>query len=194
MTGWGTHWIDLDHDTDRDLLIVNGRVPVTNLQSDPELVRYYRNRTWNAEGASDRPGQFVEWTQQVGLKDLGPLLGRGSALGDFDNDGDPDIAINQIAGDLVLLENDGVRGNWLQVDLGGVYPGAVVTVELPDGRRLVSEVHAGSSYLAAEDPRLHFGLGAATHAVRVSVRWPDGAVSEVSEAAANQRLVIPQEP
>ncbi len=194
MTGWGTHWIDLDHDTDRDLLIVNGRVPVTNLQSDPELVRYYRNRTWNAAGASDRPGQFVEWTQQVGLKDLGPLLGRGSALGDFDNDGDPDIAINQIAGDLVLLENDGVRGNWLQVDLGGVYPGAAVTVELPDGRRLVSEVHAGSSYLAAEDPRLHFGLGAATRAERVIVRWPDGAISEVTDVAANQRLVLPPTP
>jgi hypothetical protein len=47
MTGWGAHWIDLDHDTDRDMLIVNGRAPVTN-----------------------------------------PLLGRGSALGDFDNDGD----------------------------------------------------------------------------------------------------------
>ena len=48
------------------------------------------------------------------------------------------------------------------VDLGGVYPGAVVTVELPDGRRLVGEVHAGSSYLSSEDPRLHFGLGSAT--------------------------------
>jgi cytochrome c peroxidase len=190
MTGWGTHWIDLDHDTDRDLLIVNGRVPVTNLQSDPELVRYYRNRTWNAAGASDRPGQFVEWTQQVGLKDLGPLLGRGSALGDFDNDGDPDIAINQIAGDLVLLENDGVRGNWLQVGLGGVYPGAVVTVELPDGRQLVSEVHAGSSYLASEDPRLHFGLGAATHAARVRVRWPDGVVATATDVAANQRITL----
>ena len=194
MTDWGANWIDLDHDTDLDLLIVNGRAPVTNRQADAHLVHSYRNRTWNLAGASDRPGQFVEWTQQVGLQDLGPLLGRGSALGDFDNDGDPDIAINQIAGDLVLLENDGVRGNWLQVDLGGVYPGAVVTVELPDGRRLVSEVHAGSSYLAAEDPRLHFGLGAATHAVRVSVRWPDGAVSEMGEAAANQRLVIPQDP
>jgi hypothetical protein len=58
MTGWGTHWIDLDHDTDRDLLIVNGRVPVTNLQSDPELVRYYRNRTWNAAGGQ-RPSRPV---------------------------------------------------------------------------------------------------------------------------------------
>jgi len=190
MTGWGTHLVDLDNDTDRDLLIVNGRVPVTNLETDPELVRYYRNRTWSLDGPSDRPGHFIEWTQQVGLKELGTLLGRGSALADFDNDGAPDLAINQIAGDLVLLKSSGAAGNWLQVDLGGVYPGAHVTVELPDGRQLVGEVHVGSSYLATEDPRLHFGLGRATHAARVSVRWPDGAVTTVTDAAANRRLHV----
>lgn len=190
MTGWGAHLVDLDNDTDRDLLIVNGRVPVTNLETDPELVRYYRNRTWSLNGPTDRPGHFIEWTQQVGLRDLGPILGRGSALADFDNDGAPDIAINQIAGDLVLLRSSGAPGNWLQVDLGGVYPGAFVTVELSDGRQLVGEVHVGSSYLASEDPRLHFGLGAATHAARVTVRWPDGATTTVTDAPANQRLRV----
>jgi hypothetical protein len=190
MTGWGTHLVDLDNDTDRDLLIVNGRVPVTNLESDPELVRYYRNRTWNLDGPTDRPGHFIEWTQQVGLREIGPLLGRGSALADFDNDGAPDIAINQIAGDLVLLKSSNAPGNWLQVDLGGVYPGAHVTVDLPDGRQLIGEVHVGSSYLATEDPRLHFGLGRATHAARVAVRWPDGAVTTVADVAVNQRLRV----
>lgn len=190
MTGWGTHLVDLDHDTDRDLLIVNGRVPVTNLETDPELVRFYRNRTWSLDGPSDRPGHFIEWTQQVGLKELGPLLGRGSALADFDNDGAVDIAINQIAGNLVLLKSSGAAGNWLQVDLGGVYPGAHVTVELPDGRWLVGEVHVGSSYLATEDPRLHFGLGKFSHAARVTVRWPDDAMTTVTNVPANQRLRI----
>jgi cytochrome c peroxidase/glucose/arabinose dehydrogenase len=190
MTGWGTHLVDLDNDTDRDLLIVNGRVPVTNLETDPELVRYYRNRTWSLDGPSDRPGHFIEWTQQVGLKELGPLLGRGSALADFDNDGAPDIAISQIAGELVLLKSSGAAGNWLQVDLGGVHPGAQVTVELPDGRRLVGEVHVGSSYLASEDARLHFGLGKATHVRRVAVRWPNGAETSLENVAANQRILL----
>ncbi|MCS6826889.1 MAG: ScyD/ScyE family protein [Caldilinea sp.] len=190
MTGWGTHLVDLDNDTDRDLLIVNGRVPVTNLETDPELVRYYRNRTWSLDGPSDRPGHFIEWTQQVGLKELGPLLGRGSALADFDNDGAPDIAINQIAGDLVLLKSSGAAGAWLQVDLGGVYPGAQITVELPDGRQLVGEVHVGSSYLASEDPRLHFGLGKATHVRRVTVRWPNGAETSLQNVMTNQRILL----
>ena len=33
---------------------------------------------------------------------------------------------------------------------------------LPGGRKLVRELHAGSSYLSSEDPRAHFGLGDAT--------------------------------
>ncbi|MBP7964173.1 MAG: VCBS repeat-containing protein, partial [Caldilineaceae bacterium] len=51
QTGWGTHLADFDQDTDTDLLIVNGRVPVTNMQTDPETMRYYRNRTVDLTGA-----------------------------------------------------------------------------------------------------------------------------------------------
>ncbi len=36
-----------------------------------------------------------------------------------------------------------------------------MTATLGDGRKLVREVHAGSSYLSSEDPRVHFGLGKA---------------------------------
>jgi enediyne biosynthesis protein E4 len=49
-----------------------------------------------------------------------------------------------------------------------------VTAVLPDGRRLVREVHAGSSYLSSEDPRLHFGLGAASTVKELLVRFPGG--------------------
>ena len=51
-------------------------------------------------------------------------------------------------------------------------PGTVVTVVLPDGRRLVREVQAGSSYLSSEDPRVHFGLGEASRVRSSTVRYP----------------------
>ncbi|MBW7883107.1 MAG: ASPIC/UnbV domain-containing protein, partial [Caldilineaceae bacterium] len=190
MTGWGTHLADMDNDTDRDLVIVNGRVPVTNLDTDPELVRYYRNRSWNVAGEPGPPAQFLEWTEQVGLKRIGTLLGRGSAAADYDNDGDLDIAINQIGGALVLLRNDGTHGNWLCLDFRGVQPGARVTVELDGGRKLVGEVHAGSSYLASEDPRPHFGLGQATIVPRVWIQWPDGTEQLLEQVAANQMVTV----
>ena len=174
VTGWGVHMGDFDQDTDTDILIVNGRVPVTNLETDPERVRYFRNRTVNLNGAPQQPNRFFDWTEQVGLAEVGPLLGRGAGVADFDNDGDLDVAINQVAGPAVLLRNDGEPGHWLQVAPQPPLPGTVVTVALPDGRILRRELYAGSSYISTEAPRLHFGLGVYDRVSRVTVRWPDG--------------------
>ncbi|MSR83947.1 MAG: CRTAC1 family protein, partial [Candidatus Latescibacteria bacterium] len=55
--------------------------------------------------------------------------------------------------------------------------------------RQVRERHSGGSYLASHDPRLHFGLGANTHA-RVEVRWPDGQIQQLGEVAADQFLKL----
>ncbi len=190
VTGWGVHMGDFDQDTDTDILIVNGRVPVTNLETDPELVRFFRNRTVNLNGAPQQPNRFFDWTEQVGLAQVGPLLGRGAGVADFDNDGDLDVAINQIGGPAVLLRNEGEPGHWLQVQPTPPLPGTVVTVELPDGRILRRELYAGSSYLATEAPRLHFGLGPFQQAARVWIRWPDGALSQEQDVPGDQLLVV----
>ncbi len=187
MTGWGTHFADFDHDGDMDLVTVNGRVPISNFATDAELVRFYGNM--QQEG---KPGQFREWTRQVGLHEdgVGPLLARGSAVADYDNDGDLDIAINTIGGGVALLQNSGAAGNWLQVQLPGFYPGAVVEVVLPDGRSILREWLVGSSYLASEDPRLHVGLGNFNEAALVRVTWGD-TVWEETAVPANQLLILP---
>lgn len=184
MTGWGVDFADFDLDTDLDLMTVNGHVPISNPETDAELVRFYGNRL--AEGHS---GQFREWTDRVGLKDVGPLMARGSAAADFNNDGNIDVAINTIGGNAVLLENQ-VQGNWLTVDLGGIYPGTVVEATLPDGQVMRREVLVGSSYLASEDPRVHFGLGDAQVIDKLTVTWPDGQKLEQENVAANQTVLL----
>ena len=96
------------------------------------------------------------------------MNGRGLAAADYDNDGRVDLAVNTIGGKLLLLHNTSRAGNWLEVGVEPFSPGAVVTVVDSSGRRQSAEVHAGSSYLSSEDPRVHFGLGKATVRARSS--------------------------
>jgi hypothetical protein len=184
-TGWGVTWGDLDLDTDLDLFIVNGDIPVDDLGSDAEPLQVFMSGT-----AQGRPGVYEDGAAAGGLDAIGPLLARGSAAADFDNDGDLDVAINSIGGSFALLENTGTEGNSLVVDLGDFAPGAVVTVDLLDGRELVREARAGSSYLSSEDPRLLFGLGDSRQVSSITVRWPSGEETVVEDVEANRILTV----
>ncbi len=100
------------------------------------------------------------------------------------------VAINTIGGQLVLLQDTGPVGNWLEVSLKGFQAGAVLTATLPNGHSIVQELHAGSSYLSSEDPRAHFGLGTATTVKKLTIRWPNGRVSHLSNVKANQIITV----
>ena len=98
--------------------------------------------------------------------------------------------MNSIGGRLLLLENRGTQGHWLEVRVAPFAPGAIVTAVLQDGRRLVREVLAGSSYLSSEDPRVHFGLGDATSVQELRVRFPDGSVVRRRGLKADRRVTV----
>ena len=186
-TGWGTIWADVDLDTDLDLFFAHGAIPIRDLTADREPPLLLENHTaGTGDDAGGDVGAFTDASSIVGLDDLGPYLARGAAAADYDNDGDLDLAIGTIGGELILLRNSGAGGNWLVVDTAVPVPGARVTVTLDDGMQLVREVHAGSSYLSSEDPRAHFGLGADRQVQEVSVRWPDGTVTTLADVEANQ--------
>jgi hypothetical protein len=180
-TGWGASWADFDNDTDLDLVLVNGHIPVTDLRSDAEPVQVFRNLL--AEG---RVGRLEA---SAAARGAGRLVARGSAAADYDNDGDVDVAVLPLGRPLVLLQNRGAPG-WLEVALEGAPPGAEVTVTLADGRKLRRELQAGSSYLSSEDPRLHFGLGGAGSVPEVRVRWPGGEETVLENVEANRLLEV----
>ena len=143
-----------------------------------------RSRSWRTGRPAPRCGSPT-WGAGGGEARL-RTNGRGLAAADFDNDGDLDIAINSIGGPLILLENTTSGGNWLAVQLPGFWPGARVTVELPDGRELVRQVQAGGSYLSSEDPRLLFGLGDAARVRSLVIEYPDGTQTRLEDVPANQ--------
>jgi len=180
-TGWGVSWADLDLDGDLDLALANGAIPVTSLRKDAQRVQIVENVA--KPSAMER---FASVGTGVGLERVAPVNGRGLAAADYDNDGDLDIAVNSIGGPLVLLRNDAPSRHWLEVRLAAFAPGAIVTATLPNGRRLVREVHAGSSYLSSEDPRVHFGLGNVRRLQALEVRLPDGRIVRRTNVAADR--------
>ena len=182
-TGWGASWADFDHDTDLDLVLVNGHIPVTDLRRDAELVQVFRNLLDERQ-----EGRFEE--ARAAARGVGRLVARGSAVADYDNDGDVDVAALPLGRPLVLLENRGAAGSWLEVALEGSPPGAEVTATLADGRKLRRELAAGGSYLSSEDPRLHFGLGGASSVRELRVRWPGGEETLLRDVEANERLKV----
>ncbi len=185
LTGWGASWGDIDLDGDLDLAVANGAIPVTNLAKNAR-------RTQILENISPPGGapSFALAGPSAGLERTPHVNGRGLAMADFDNDGDLDIGVNTIGGPLVLLENRTSRGHWLEVRFRSFAPGALVAAVLPDGRKLVREVHAGSSYLSSEDPRVHFGLGSATRVRSLDIRLPDGRGLRRTNVAADQIVAV----
>jgi len=159
FTGWGDSWVDLNNSGDPELVLASGAIPVTNLAKNAGPIRVLTR----ANGP---------WVPAAVLSKL-RTNGRGVAAADYDNDGRVDLAVNTIGGKLLILHNTSSVNHWLTVDVQPFSPGAVVTLVDSTGKLQTREVQAGSSYLSSEDPRVHFGLGAAT-ARSLTVQLPNG--------------------
>jgi hypothetical protein len=181
FAGWGASFVDLANTGVPDLVVTAGAIPVTSLAKDAEPVKVLA--PLNAGSSTFGVAANVLASTR--------LNGRGLAAADVGNDGRMDVAINSIGGPLVLLQPSGPSGHWLDVALSRFAPGSVVTATLPDGSTQTRTVTAGSSYLSSEDPRVHFGLGAATRLARLTVRTPWGAVRTLRGVRADRVLTVP---
>lgn len=187
--GFGTGFLDADGDGDLDIFVANGHVYDNVERIDPAASYAQRSQLLLNQGK----GRFVE------AQDAGPGLeparvSRGAAFGDFDNDGDTDIALNNSGGWASLLRNEGSKPHWLGIRLKGRQSnrdavGAQVRVRA-GGQEQWRQVRGGGSYLSAHDLRLLFGLGAHSAAEQVEVRWPSGAVQQLGGVKADQYLTI----
>jgi len=191
FVGWGTGMVDLDNDGFPDLFVVTGSVY-------PEVERElpaYPFRTPRLVFRNLGNGRFEELIDEAGPGVAAAHSSRGCAFGDFDNDGDVDIIVNNLDGPPTLLRNDGGNGNGsIQVKCVGTRSnrsaiGARVQVTVGEHRQ-IAEVMSGSSYYSQSDFRLHFGLGGAEAVDAVEVAWPAGAAETFRSLPANHLFVI----
>jgi enediyne biosynthesis protein E4 len=184
--GWGVKLVDLDNDGRLDLFIANGHVyPDVDGRG---LGTSYRQRKQVFLNDGRR---FRDATAAIGGGLLLEQSSRGAAFGDIDNDGDIDVLVVNMNDRPTLLRNDSPRTHhWLTLRLTGGPSnrsglGARVTVDA-GGRRQLFEVRADGSYLSHSDSRIHAGLGPATRAARVEIRWPSGTVETAANLAGDR--------
>ena len=179
--GWGDAFLDYDNDGWLDLLEANGHVYPqvdhaewgTSFQQRPLLFHNDRGKL-----------SLVAAVEGTSLAKV--ASGRGLAVGDLFNDGRLDAVINNLDDTPSFLRNVSHSGNhWIELKLVGGEKsprdavGATVMVEA-NGFKQRGDVTSGGSFASTSDPRLHFGLGAATRVDRVVVRWPSGLREQIA--------------
>jgi enediyne biosynthesis protein E4 len=169
---WGVAFLDADLDGQLDLFFANGHL-FPQVDEYPELKEGYaqRNQIFRNEGGVFRD---VSATSGRGLTVL--KCNRAVAVGDLDNDGDPDLVVTAMDEEPTLLENAQTSGHhWLGVEvrqkgLNSFAIGARVTAEDGQGRKRMREIRSGGGYLSQNDLRALFGLGDCKGPISVEVR------------------------
>jgi len=178
--GWGSCFQDFDNDGWLDLFHVNGWRLGGN---PPDPSRLFM---------SNGDGTFTETSSESGIVDYGD--GRGVVCFDADRDGDIDIFISNNGAAPRFYINELDKNNYLGVVLRGPSPntqgiGALITITPSIGGTQVREIRAGNNFVSQDPAEAHFGLGDAT-SVDLTVRWPDGLITQISDVPANQLLVV----
>ena len=188
---FGINFFDADADGDVDLFVANGHIDEDIERFDPQSTYGQQDQLF----ANDGHGLFTEVTQVAGPAFEHRLVGRGSATGDYDDDGDLDIFVVNSNQPAVLLRNDSATENhWLSVRLRGTRSnrngfGARVLVRAGDLVQ-VNEARSTSSYLSQDDPRLFFGLGPHEVVERLEITWPSGTRQVMSQIDADRTVEV----
>ncbi len=182
-TSWSGNFFDFDSDGHLDIFIANG--DSHHLEAEEDLL--FRNVG----------GKFQDISNQVGPSFRDKFVSRGSALLDFDNDGDLDIIELNLNGPARLLENrKGPKvtpNNWIKIQLKGKKQldaiGSVVTV-LTGKQKQTRYMVSSSGYLSQSQGILHFGLGKVDRIEQIQVRWPNGKSAEWKDPKMNQTIIL----
>ncbi|MGC2499984.1 MAG: CRTAC1 family protein [Acidobacteriaceae bacterium] len=198
LLGWGVGFFDMDNDGWLDILMSNGHVypEVNKSNADLKYAEHkdlYRNL---------RNGRFEDVTNEGGPGILENAPARGTAFGDYNNDGWIDVAVNCVNAMPQLLECEPVlERNWIKIKLVGVKSNrsgigsrVIVTATTVPGasKPLVQmdELRSGGSYFSQNDLRMHYGLEQAKQVDLLEIRWLSGQVDQLRNLAVNQLYVV----
>ncbi len=184
--GFGTVMTDFDQDGRVELFAANGHIESgsggsVEYEMQPQLFTFL-GRTFGECG--DAAGDYF----------LQKRVGRGVGLGDYDNDGDWDLAIVHHNAPAAVLRNDCERGHWLKLKpIGRIGPRTPIglRVTLRQGKlTLMQELAGGTSYCSAHESALIFGVGQSSEPCDLEIRWPTGKVQRIEQVSLDQTLQL----
>ena len=214
---WAPLFCDVDNDGWKDLFITNG---IYRRANDLDYVQFLTggNRYQQVRTTRDFPdkdlyrkmplypnvnflfrnnGDLTFTNMAEEWMGDGRSFSNGATYADLDNDGDPDLIVNNINEKAFIYRNNASErtGNhYLSVVLKGKGMntrgvGARVTLFVR-GRQLVAEQFAVRGFMSSTEDVLHFGLGDETVVDSLVVRWPDRSRQVSREVPADRRVVM----
>jgi hypothetical protein len=188
---WGAGMPDLDNDGWADIVFVTGNVY-------PEVEKHFKQYPHKSPRLVYRNlggNRFEDISAQSGPGVTTPHSSRGSAFGDFDNDGDLDLLVMNMNEPPSLLRNDSAgKNNWIKIKVVGEKgnrTGLGARVVVTTGERNQTQVVLSqSSYYSHDDMRLHFGLGNNPKVDRITVHWPNGTIDTLKDMPANRVVIV----
>ncbi len=188
---FGMKWIDFTNSGSLGLMITSGHI--SDNMDKIEQGAHYREPTQLF--VNDGPSGFADLSSSSGPDLQRPIVGRGLATGDYDNDGRLDALVVDSEGSPLLLHNmSSPVGHWLEVDLVGTKSnrdgyGALLTASFA-GRSELQLCHSDGSYMSSSDKRVHFGLGPATTIDKLVIHWPSGTVDTLNNLSVDRVITV----
>jgi hypothetical protein len=195
-SAFGARIFDFDNDGWRDLLVVNGHILDNIALYHPEVTYEEEKKLYRNMGN----GVFMDATRTQNAAFRAPRVGRGLAVGDYNNDGWQDFLVSNNGEDAQLFRNNGAdqpaaAGNhWIAVRLIGTKSnrdgnGAALKVMAGD-LTSYDQAKGGMSYCSAQDPRIFFGLGKRDKVDLLEVRWPSGIVDHFQNLPVDDFVIV----